>query len=332
MKKEYTSELLILTEGGAKSGLGHISRCNSLYRAWEKRCKQSPWMICEGGAEVDSALIGLQAQRLPWHQQPEVLAPWLIRKPFVLVDSYHLSTETYTYLTQNARAVFCMDDCQQFDYPNAHYINGALFAERLPYPPGQHLLGSAYLPLRPPFWSTAQKTIKPQVEHLLVSFGGGDFQGLTGRLLPLLLAYSADWHIEVVIGPFFSGRPHVLEKVQSRVHYLVSPDAIDMQAAMTRSDLAISTSGQTLYELAVCGVPTLAILAAENQRANLIAWQEAGLVRELGISDAGLEQRLVRALNTTDLSWRQQAAQAGRQHVDGQGALRVVDWILRAFD
>ncbi len=322
-------ELLILTEGGATSGLGHITRCCSLYRAWQKRCQRSPQMICEGDVEIDAVLAGWQAQRLPWREQPEVLTPWLERSPFVLIDSYHLSTQTYAYLRQHARAVFCMDDCQQFHYPNARYINGALFAERLSYPPGQHALGSAYLPLRPPFWSAQPSAIKPQIERLLVTCGGGDVQGLTGRLVTFLLDYSNTWHIEVVMGPFFKGQGHPLPADHPGVSYLHAPEATQMAAAMGRCDLALATAGQTLYELAVCGVPTLAIRAADNQRANLRAWQEVGFVQDLGGIDDTLEQRLLDTLETVDFAWRDRAAQSGRQHVDGQGALRVIDWILR---
>lgn len=326
-----TPELLILTEGGQGSGLGHISRCCSLYWAWQKRCGFSCWLIGDGGEEIEAALGDVQGRRIPWRQQPELLKPWLSRRPFVLIDSYHLSVETYTYLYQHAHTVLCLDDCQQFKYPDAHYLNGALFSERLPYPPGEHLLGSTYLPLRPPFWSAVKKPVKAQVERLFVSFGGGDFQGFTGRLLPLLLDYSETWQIELIIGPFFRERERLLQHRLPRVNYLISPDASAMARAMDRSDLALATAGQTLYELAAWGVPTLAILAADNQKANARAWQEAGLVYYLGEGDDGLERRLEKALNLFDYSRRRQASAAGRKYVDGQGALRVVDWILRQF-
>ncbi len=39
-----------------------------------------------------------------------------------------------------------------------------------------------------------------------------------------------------------------------------------MKNLMINNDLAISAGGNTLYELCACGIPTIAIIIADNQR------------------------------------------------------------------
>ena len=47
-------------------------------------------------------------------------------------------------------------------------------------------------------------------------------------------------------------------------------------------DLAISASGQTLYELACIGVPTIAIGIIDNQKNNIKNWINQGFIEYAG--------------------------------------------------
>jgi RimJ/RimL family protein N-acetyltransferase len=55
-----------------------------------------------------------------------------------------------------------------------------------------------------------------------------------------------------------------------------------MAELMTASDIAVSAAGQTLFELARCGVPTIAVGVAENQRHNLEGFTDAGVCYNAG--------------------------------------------------
>lgn len=54
--------------------------------------------------------------------------------------------------------------------------------------------------------------------------------------------------------------------------YVRFPDAERMKDVMAGSDLAISAAGQTLYELARIGLPTIAIAVARDQLGNVEGW------------------------------------------------------------
>jgi len=50
-----------------------------------------------------------------------------------------------------------------------------------------------------------------------------------------------------------------------------------MKRVMAASDMAISAAGQTLYELARIGVPTIATAVVKNQLNNVQGWEKWGL-------------------------------------------------------
>ena len=62
---------------------------------------------------------------------------------------------------------------------------------------------------------------------------------------------------------------------------------------MGQVDLAVSAAGQTLYELAQMGVPTIAIQVADNQKDNIEGWLKAGFIHFAGEwDDAKLVENL----------------------------------------
>jgi spore coat polysaccharide biosynthesis predicted glycosyltransferase SpsG len=93
---------------------------------------------------------------------------------------------------------------------------------------------------------------------------------------------------------------------------------------MRRADLAVSAAGQTLFELAATGAPTLAIAVADNQRPQLEALGAAGVV--IPVTAETLAPRL--ATVAEDRAMRQALAERGQALVDGLGADRVAHAIL----
>lgn len=49
-----------------------------------------------------------------------------------------------------------------------------------------------------------------------------------------------------------------------------------MLSLMLKCDIAVTAAGQTTYELARIGLPTIAIGVVENQKFNIDGWLEIG--------------------------------------------------------
>ncbi|MCD7789466.1 MAG: cytidyltransferase [Bacteroides thetaiotaomicron] len=106
--------------------------------------------------------------------------------------------------------------------------------------------------------------IKDSVKRIFISFGGADPQNYSDRLLKTVIKdeYSG-YHFTVVLG-------RAKENVRSLLEYNkyenieVLYDVSNMPELMTSCDIAITSRGRTGYELALLGIPSIAM--AQNER------------------------------------------------------------------
>jgi spore coat polysaccharide biosynthesis predicted glycosyltransferase SpsG len=89
--------------------------------------------------------------------------------------------------------------------------------------------------------------------------------------------------------------------------------------------LAVSAAGSTLWELCAIGLPRLVSAIAPNQRALALAASAHGAAVNLGEAEQLFAASVVADFERLidDQEARHIQIQAGRQLVDGQGALRV---------
>src|SRR2546422_523168 len=97
-----------------------------------------------------------------------------------------------------------------------------------------------------------------------------------------------------------------------------------LHGLMLRSDLAVTGGGMTVYECLAAGTPVVGVCLADNQRPNIDALSRAGLIES---AEPSLEDA-IRYL-ATDSALRRRMSGEGRRRVDGSGAERVADEIVR---
>jgi spore coat polysaccharide biosynthesis predicted glycosyltransferase SpsG len=101
-----------------------------------------------------------------------------------------------------------------------------------------------------------------------------------------------------------------------------------MLELMLKTDICISGGGQTIYELARVGVPTIGICFAENQMLNLKNWMKIGFMNFVGWNnEENVFERIKNIIHKMDYNKRFKMSQVGRKFVNGQGAIRVVEKI-----
>lgn len=107
--------------------------------------------------------------------------------------------------------------------------------------------------------------IKDRVKRVFISFGGADPQNYTDRLLGLI---SSDerykgYQFTVVVGRAKTGVERLLE-YNAEPNIDVLYDVSNMPELMSACDMAITSRGRTGYELAILGIPSIAM--AQNRR------------------------------------------------------------------
>ncbi len=314
---------LFFVEGGPGVGLGHLRRCFALAHALSRR----GW-TCEflaGSKDAQSWLTSRSLALRPSRPGSGRLPATDYSCDVFVLDSYVVpSSEAREKARPKAGLILAFDDLlNRHDVADVILSTGVV-APELPWPgrdKARHLLGPAYHPLSPEFLPlVSRREIKPSVERVLLTMGGAAQSGAFERLLPLIAKAFPDAGVDCVVGPFTKPSASLSGK---NVRLVQSPDSL--KPLMLSCDLAVAASGQTLFELAATGTPTIAVGLVDNQKENLVGMDRAGSVLSAGaIGEPGFDARLAACLEKArSAKAREALSKAGRTLVDGEGGPRV---------
>lgn len=336
--------ILFRVDAGPDVGLGHLRRCLSLATALTKRgalCAflTNPSEVVLGHVSAAGFPVEGLSGAASWTagDAKRLLEAAAKRKcAAVVVDSNHEGIEYLRKIRTGGFVTVAIEDLAPHPYPCHLVVNGDAHAGQLPYEAvaadTAFLLGPEYAILREEFWEVASCRRRATVRNVLVVMGGADMGNLSPRLVSLLDALPGDFTVTVVVGPFFENEAQIHEVVKDarrEVRTVRSP--VFVAPLMQAADLAISAAGQTLYELACVGCPTVAIEVADNQASQLRALAAAGAVRAAGrASEPNIFDKVTSTCRTLmrDQAVRSRMSDCSRRVVDGQGALRVAEAIL----
>lgn len=332
-------------DAGPHIGVGHLQRCLSLAAALAERGEHSCFLVndVDGNREfIEPSGFGVETllKTESWTNEDVEETKWVARQhecSVAVVDSHEVSPGYLAALRSAGLLVVARDDQALFPFPCQMVLNGNADARRLPYSSSsgdtEFLLGPEYMILGREFWEVPPRPVRTVVQNILLTVGGGDQRNLMPEMLRRLDQVHGEFTVTAVIGPFFENVTEVksaADSVQRTIRVVESPRS--MRDLMEQADLAISAAGQTLYELARLGCPTIAIQVADNQAGQLQVLADLGCLCSAGGADGedlttGVERAVVSLL--PDLEAHQDMAAAGQRLVDGQGAIRVAEAIIR---
>jgi len=335
--------IAIRADGGQSIGMGHIMRCIALAQALQdKGC--NIYFIAQPNDAVlnaietylnDARYIGIEKYNDLFEeldQIKDVASRYGIDA--LVVDHYKAGQNYLVEAKKEFVKLISIDDLNPFAFPSDIVINGNIYAPKLNYRSlcgnTKFLLGPRYIPMRKEFQNLPKRYVKDKVERILVTIGGSDAMGLTDKIVHVLDCLDKIT-IDVIMGAA-SRKNQTLEALSkefSNIHlYSNVNNIVDL---MIKADIAVSAAGSTLYELAACGVPTIALVQADNQVLNANAMEEEGCAINLGwgnkISDDQMFAAVAKLIN--DKSKRQCMATKGQMLVDGFGAVRCAEAIMK---
>ena len=321
--------IYILTEGGKDYGFGHVARCSSIYQAFE-HFNVSPKLIVNGDDSVKTIFHDIE------------INDWLndfsdvFQADIVVIDSYLADIDYYKKLSKEIPLVVYIDDNNRLNYPKGIVVNGTLDVSNMNYferDDIKYLVGKDFIPLRKDFWSIPKLKINASIENMLITMGGNDLRNLSPKILKLLNGSFPNVNKKVIIADSFNNVKEIQSLENDSVELIYSPDSREILDIMESCDLAISASGQTLYELACIGIPTIAIGIIDNQRNNIKNWIDQGFIEYAGCwNDENLLNNILNKINILqDKNARYDKRLLGIQAVDGKGSLNIVKKILNEF-
>ena len=317
-------DLVILTEGDWARGLGHLGRCLGYAQQWRRMGRQVLWIV-DGD---ESARRFLEGEIVVWRRWQDDGHIPEVEGAVAIADSYGASPAALQAIAGRAAAAVYLDDLELDDYPPGLVVHSAPGPLERSGRPTEWLVGPAWQPLPSAFWTLAgRKPVPDKVQSVLILAGGTDLRDLGGRLSAQARRVFPDSRIHLVRGAGARGEQTTSGSIT--VHRALPPEAL--RDLMLDADLALSAAGQTLYQLARCGVPTLMIGVADNQTKHLREWPGAGAMLSAGMWDApDLDERLLDGLESLKPAGvRAAMSTAGQTAVDGRGAARLADQIGR---
>ncbi|MEO7851673.1 MAG: UDP-2,4-diacetamido-2,4,6-trideoxy-beta-L-altropyranose hydrolase [Rubrivivax sp.] len=349
--------MALRADASSQTGLGHIKRSMALAQALQEAGAEV-CLVARGG-DVDTATLaadaGIRHVQLPaapaqggsaglpsaaglqtdWAEDAErtvaALGGW--RPGLVVVDSYGLDARWHravgAALDARMAAIDDLGDRELavdwlIDHNHApdHRVK---YAGHLPA--GAKLVcGPRYALLAPVYATAARCTLREQVRSIGIFMGGTDSAGLSGDVLRAC-RQGAGFAGPIEVASTRANR-HLAElqaDCQRWANTTLSLDAPDLAAFFARHDLQIGAGGGATWERCCIGAPTVALVAADNQRVVIPALAQLGVLATTQPS----EPLTAAAIATTvaallqDPARRKDMARRARKLVDGLGARRV---------
>ena len=338
--EDSAARIALRTTAGKGIGFGHLRRCVTLANAVRAVAPASVefWIdgppdavaFCERSGFTARAIVAGAANTLDLLRRPP--APGIL-----LVDDYGVDEASFTAWRPHVAALVVVDDLADRFLDADLVINSGPSARELVYRTAgrcQMLLGSEYALLRPTFQGWPARPVSDAVSRVLVTLGGSDPSGFTEPVVLAVRRALPAASIDVLVGPLFGHMPGLDALAASDAGRVRLHKGVDDPAPfMAEAEIAVSGGGQTLYELAAMGLPTVAIGLASNQEGNLSALALAPTLLRAPAPDPatpGAWPALIGAVRAlaTDRQLRQRMGSAGRELIDGRGANRAAAAIL----
>ena len=131
---------------------------------------------------------------------------------------------------------------------------------------GKYYWSSDYYIIKDEFKLASPKVFSEEVHEILLLFGGTDPNNLTKKTLQAILPILSEKniHCTVILGVGYADVDGIKQQIDNNRNVEVFQDVKRISQYMECADIAISSRGRTMYELAYMGVPT--VLLAQNER------------------------------------------------------------------
>ncbi len=328
-----TRRAIVRADAARAIGSGHIRRCLTL----AQRLQDAGWDIAFATIESSEELVEDLAEQSvkivsgdPAHEAEELRALFPGGVNLLIVDHYQRDAALESACRGWAQYIMVIDDLVDRPHDADLLVDMTLGRDADAYrdllPENTLCLtGTDYALLRPEFaerrpQALARRAQTLSVDEILISVGATDQSGIMAVLLDGLAQSGFTGRVSV-IGEFSDmDNDYPFDMQMTR-------QAHNMPARMIAADLAIGACGVTSWERCCLGLPTVAVITADNQRDIASALSQIGAVELVRETTAQSVSRAVQRLREDSEAW-QQMSKIAADVCDGAGAERVINTLL----
>lgn len=324
--------VFLRTEGGHKAGMGDVWHSVAVAEAFRARGARILF-----GTNADIATLALvrahgfrvvPLQRSGLTRELAVVSRF--RPDVVIVTRIRNSSGYICALRRHARLVVVVDDAG----PAAREADLAFAVHWVPNPAPGAITDPRYLAMRSEFAELHRRPRRTRraLSEIMVLQGGSDTYGFSPKIVRALRRVPGDFRLVVVVGPAYrhhDGLSRAIAALRRPVEVLRDPD--NLASRMAHADLAITAGGNTMYELACVGTPSIVV---SGERLDVPSAQDLarrGAAINLGFGADVSERAIAEAVNqlASRSDRRRRMRECGKRLVDGRGAERIVRLVLR---
>lgn len=338
------SNLLIRVNSTYESGMGHFMRTLALAQKWQKE-KGDVYFIINDNNNLKKIIAKENMDFIvtPFDSGQIEDAEFVIKffnkykSSWLIVDGYIFNEEYFDFLRKhNLNYLIFDDDGKKSHYNSNIVLNQNLHGKREWYNLKKEkytelLIGTDFTLLRNEFldFQDYTKTINVKAKHILITLGGSDVNNYSLELLKVLneLKFS-DFEVIVLIG---ANNIHKDELTSFSEHFnfdvKILKNISNMPKIMEWADLAFSSGGTTVWELAFMGVPTIVGATSYVEEVLLVGLNENNLFKTIGKLENLNKKEVISIfdylINNKDA--REKMSIDGQKFIDGYGSQRVID-------
>ena len=278
----------IVVTGNNQVGMGHVYRVLSLANCWLGHEIQFLLWNCSENAKKlieDKGYQYLEVSSL-------VDIAKKVKEGMLIINDILDTSREYVHSLKDKGAYVVNFEDLGDGAEEANLVINALY-ERF-NPPQTHKYGLSYVCLNEIFLLSLPNEFSTKIRSLLITFGGTDPANLTYKTLRSLENIENDFEVRLVIGPAYQWKKELeryLHEKWGNRHLVYYSNVANMAEIMKDVDLAITSNGRTIYELAAMRIPSISIAQNDRETLHLFARYSKG-ISYLGITGNVSMERL----------------------------------------
>lgn len=332
---------IIRTEASTEIGAGHLVRCLTLADALEE-AGWTPTLLTNTMTRKLGQGFGASAEFVETDAALDdagILGDiWPDGFDLLVVDSYALDAGYEDRCRDWAKRILVIDDLADRPH-NADLLLDQTLGRRVEDYSGlvseacKMMIGPEFALLRAPFAASRETALRARFERsevtrIVISVGSTDLDDHTSRALAAIAQAELEVAVDIILS---SSAPHLnrvraavdTNRTDTELHIDITAERL--ATILANADIAIGAGGAAAWERCSLGLPTIAMMTAESQRAVLDGLDHAGALRTLGPASTTSTETLAAALQdlAKDTGSRTMMAKAASTICDGNGPRRV---------
>jgi spore coat polysaccharide biosynthesis predicted glycosyltransferase SpsG/CTP:molybdopterin cytidylyltransferase MocA len=298
-KQLQRQSIIFRVEGHADIGLGHIYRCLALA---DQLLDHDLTFIVSTRSRIGINILKSHFYNvITFKNRPEELKIISSLNPDIVVNDILDTSSQYIKALKKTNCKVVNIEDQGSGGPKADVVINAMYGSTVA--DDNVYSGPDYMCLRDEFYSTKPIRIRQKVKNILVLFGGTDPSRLTRRVVKWILKMEFPGNITVITGPGYRDNQKLRELGAKSSNVKIVNNTKIISKYMAAADVAVTSAGRTVYELASLGIPMLVLCQNVREKSHYLVQNSEGLVNlGLGrrVTFEQFQEKLLKLIDSPD--------------------------------